>query len=455
MPHRFEVFLSYNSADRTDVSSLASYLRDLGISVWFDQWMLIPGTAWQKALHEGISSSQTVAVCVGHSGVGPWENAEMMLALDRALKDSDYRVIPILLPSAPADNHIELPPFLNLYSWVDFRVGLNDPEATRRLIAGIKGNIPGPSQEPAASFSVNTTNSAPQQSLTASQNIDLDVLSRCLSVIGIPDDIQPELVSWLRTECDRYLDRSRIFDVSRSIPERLQRFGLPTPVIHDAESFLDEWVTSLTPPRLLSNAFYVSNEKITRTYRAYRSAIEAYFDAVGNPLESDAAEDKFLATYQYFAGTGNFVFLPARVLLGESLFWSADPVFYFVGAFMLDRKELFDAFPSVEVFLKEKSQRITLGLTNEVFGHSDPFHYPYVTMSGYLGQTSMRMRMSRKYVAVNSMTVDSLLTLIAGTPVIISGVGSIERSQDGGYLIQPTACRFSQSQSWLHPIERS
>src|SRR5262249_34488893 len=59
---------------------------------------------------------------------------------NRAIRTrDDYRVIPVLLPGAdPA----QLGGFLGLRSWVDFRSGLDDEEALRRLIAGIKGVAP-------------------------------------------------------------------------------------------------------------------------------------------------------------------------------------------------------------------------------------------------------------------------------------------------------------------------
>jgi len=133
--YEYDVFLSHNSADKATVEALASRLRDAGLSVWLDSWSLIPGEPWQEALEEGLKSSRTVVIAIGPEGIGPWQNEEMRTAIDTRARDPERRVIPLLLPGASSD----LPAFLKRLTWVDFRAGLNDDEAFKRLLAGIKG----------------------------------------------------------------------------------------------------------------------------------------------------------------------------------------------------------------------------------------------------------------------------------------------------------------------------
>jgi len=144
MQTKFDVFLSHKAVDKPQVELIAHKLRDAGLQPWLDKWELVPGEPWQPALIDGIRSSATVAVFVGPSGTGPWQDAETMTALNRALRERAHRVIPVLLPGAPKPSKIALPPFLDLFTWVDFRAGLDDAEALRRLIAGIRGEAPGP-----------------------------------------------------------------------------------------------------------------------------------------------------------------------------------------------------------------------------------------------------------------------------------------------------------------------
>jgi hypothetical protein len=43
---RFDVFLSYSSGDRDIVRGIAERLKKDGLKVWFDEWMIRPGTAY-------------------------------------------------------------------------------------------------------------------------------------------------------------------------------------------------------------------------------------------------------------------------------------------------------------------------------------------------------------------------------------------------------------------------
>src|SRR3954454_15358630 len=204
----FEIFLSYNSADRDDVSQIASKLHDLGFAVWFDEWLLIPGTPWQPALITGIDASRSVAVFVGPSGVGPWESAEMMLALDRALKDRNFRVIPVLLPGAPPYERVELPKFLNLFSWVDFGKGFDDNQSLGRLISGIRGQAPGAPEATVSQFVLETT-SAPRDQSPLLDYINSTSLSQCFAALGILKEETQQIVTWLEREGTESLKQGR------------------------------------------------------------------------------------------------------------------------------------------------------------------------------------------------------------------------------------------------------
>jgi len=43
----FHVFLSHNSADKSQVEELATRLKEKGVESWLDKWNLIPGDPWQ------------------------------------------------------------------------------------------------------------------------------------------------------------------------------------------------------------------------------------------------------------------------------------------------------------------------------------------------------------------------------------------------------------------------
>ncbi|NMO16946.1 TIR domain-containing protein [Pyxidicoccus fallax] len=137
----FDVFLSHNGQDKASVEVLAERLRaEAGLQPFLDKWHLVPGTRWQSRLEEVLEQSQAVAVFFGPSGVAPWHDEEVRIALANAVRTRDeYRVIPVLLPGArPGD----VTGFLAQRTWVDFRAGLDDAAAFKRLVAGIKGQAP-------------------------------------------------------------------------------------------------------------------------------------------------------------------------------------------------------------------------------------------------------------------------------------------------------------------------
>lgn len=141
---KYDVFLSHLSKDKPQVEEIAERLEDQEqIKPFLDKWHLVPGEPWQEALEKALDESVTCAVFLGPDGVGPWENEEMRSALDDRVKDKMLRVIPVLLPGANPQESKTLPRFLRRLTWVDFSSGIDDEEAFRRLVAGIKGRAPG------------------------------------------------------------------------------------------------------------------------------------------------------------------------------------------------------------------------------------------------------------------------------------------------------------------------
>ncbi len=142
----FEVFLSHNSKDKPAVETLARRLEDQAkLKPWLDKRNLVPGDPWQEAIEEALDQSRTCAVFLGASGFGGWHHEEMRSAIDQRVsrRERKFRVIPVLLPGAVMPERSKLPAFLSRVTWVDFRAGLDDGEAFRRLVAGVRGVAPG------------------------------------------------------------------------------------------------------------------------------------------------------------------------------------------------------------------------------------------------------------------------------------------------------------------------
>ena len=143
LPNQFVVFLSYHWRDHAHVEALAKRLREQNLTVFLDRWYLTPGQSWPKALETTLANCRAVAVCIGQGEMGPWQQREQYLALERQVaaerQGQTFPVIPVLLPGAE-------PPlgFLSQNTWVDFRARVDDPVLLHTLVQAIHGQPPGP-----------------------------------------------------------------------------------------------------------------------------------------------------------------------------------------------------------------------------------------------------------------------------------------------------------------------
>jgi hypothetical protein len=85
-------------------------------------------------LEEQISKGRSVAVCVGKSGTGPWQDKGIEAFLGEAVW-RECPIIPVILRSCK--NIPELPIFLRGVTWVNFRRQKSDP--LQQLIWEITG----------------------------------------------------------------------------------------------------------------------------------------------------------------------------------------------------------------------------------------------------------------------------------------------------------------------------
>jgi len=132
---RFDVFLCHNSRDKGIVKEIGRQLQAQGIRPWLDEWNLVPGRPWQRALEVQIPQIGSAAAFVGADGIGPWQHLELDAFL-REFANRGCPVIPVILPHALKAP--ELPIFLKGMHWVDFRA--SDPDPLSQLIWGIRGH---------------------------------------------------------------------------------------------------------------------------------------------------------------------------------------------------------------------------------------------------------------------------------------------------------------------------
>src|SRR5262249_7740500 len=135
----YHAFLSHNSADKVSVERLAEELEKRGLACWLDEWNLVPGDPWQIAIEAALGQCDSCVVFFGPLGLGPWQNEEMRLALQRRVNSRErrLRVLPVILPGGQRAKESDVPGFLQGTTWVEFRQSLEEEDAFYRLECGI------------------------------------------------------------------------------------------------------------------------------------------------------------------------------------------------------------------------------------------------------------------------------------------------------------------------------
>ena len=137
--YEFDVFISYNSKDKSRAKNFGNELKRLGLNVWLDIWSLPFGVPFMQGLYEGINNSKSIVALIGPSGMGPWEKKEVEDALIKAVSRS-MRIIPVILDEL--DSEPDIPPFLDHYRVIDLRKREIFHKGLDEVIWGITGRKP-------------------------------------------------------------------------------------------------------------------------------------------------------------------------------------------------------------------------------------------------------------------------------------------------------------------------
>lgn len=113
----FDVFLSHNSRDKLRVRKLAERLRDAGLRVWFDEWIIKPGDDIYLAIERGLEAARVQVLCLSPAALGSdWVTLERSTVLFRDPTNAGRRFVPLLLADCT------LPDTLRRYKYIDFRL---------------------------------------------------------------------------------------------------------------------------------------------------------------------------------------------------------------------------------------------------------------------------------------------------------------------------------------------
>jgi small GTP-binding protein len=99
---KYDVFLSHSAKDKSVVREIAERLRNDGVKVWFDEWVLKPGDVIPSKVEEGLELSYVLVLCMSASAFGSdWAQLESGTFRFRDPLNKERRFIPLRLDDAP------------------------------------------------------------------------------------------------------------------------------------------------------------------------------------------------------------------------------------------------------------------------------------------------------------------------------------------------------------------
>ena len=97
-----DVFLSHSAKDKAVVRPLAERLRQDGLKVWFDEWVLKPGDSIPAKIEAGLERSRVLVLCMSAQAFGSdWAQLETGTFRFRDPLNKERRFISLRIDDAP------------------------------------------------------------------------------------------------------------------------------------------------------------------------------------------------------------------------------------------------------------------------------------------------------------------------------------------------------------------
>jgi|ERR1035438_9225478 hypothetical protein len=109
-----DVFLSHSTKDKAVVRPLAERLRQDGLKVWFDEWVLKPGDSIPAKIEEGLEHSRVLVLCMSANAFGSdWAQLEAGTFRFRDPLNKDRRLILLRLDDSAIKGSIAQFPYID------------------------------------------------------------------------------------------------------------------------------------------------------------------------------------------------------------------------------------------------------------------------------------------------------------------------------------------------------
>ncbi len=295
---QFDVFLCYNSEDKTFVTEIADRLRKLRFSPWLDHEQLQGGDLLSDVMHTVTPGLKAAVVFIGGNGLGPWQKEEIDVFVRESV-ERKLQVITVLFDSAEDK---DVPWFLKNRIWIDYRrlkldlFGRPKSDPFERLVIAIRETR------------IRPQNSPPPEEM---KRFGFEVVTIKIEMGGFLG-LQKQVVrtsDYAEAEYFRQdLGRGVILNMV-AIPGGTFLMGSP-----DSEERKGEFLTLERPQHPVTIApFYMSKFAVTQAqYQAIMGNNPAKFNGDNRPVEFVSWEDAITFCQKLSEKTGRLYRLPSE-----------------------------------------------------------------------------------------------------------------------------------------------
>lgn len=111
----YDIFFSYSYKDKSAVSELATKLKQDGLNVWLDEWIIKPGDSIQQEIEEGLNRSRIFILVMSENvSSSEWSEFERYTFQYRDPINQERRFIPIRFDHTPIPNQFKQ------FAYIDF-----------------------------------------------------------------------------------------------------------------------------------------------------------------------------------------------------------------------------------------------------------------------------------------------------------------------------------------------